>query len=215
MAEGGLLALVRHGQSTDNEHNLFSGWRDPDLTARGVAEARAAGVELARRSLVFERAFTSCLRRANRTLDLILGELAHADLPVVKDIALNERHYGELHGLNKDEARSTFGAERVHCWRKSYEGVPPGGESLAMTAARTMPFYETRMRPHLLAGERILVVAHGNSLRSIIKHLDGMSDTDIETANIATGEILLYEMRPNGAVGPRTSIKVAPQLAAP
>lgn len=201
----GLLVLVRHGQSTDNELNLYSGWRDPELTAHGEAEARRVGAGLAAQGLTFDAAFTSRLRRAQRTLELVLEEMRHPDLSVVADEALNERHYGELAGLNKEQSRSVFGSDQVHLWRKSYHAVPPGGESLAMTAARTLPFFEAHITPRLRRGERVLVVAHGNSLRSLVKLLDGLSDEAIITFNIATCEILTYGMDAGGNITKKVS----------
>lgn len=203
---GGVLVLVRHGQSTDNELNLFSGWRDPPLTTRGIKEASRAGQRLKARGFTFDIAFTSKLSRASRTLGLMLDEIEQTDLSIVSSEALNERDYGELSGLNKEGARSVWGSEQVHLWRKSYDAVPPGGESLAMTAARTMPFYRQAIDPRLRSGDHVLVVAHGNSLRSIVKHLDGLSDDEIVDANIATGETLLYEIDADGNVGRKTSI---------
>lgn len=204
----GVLVLVRHGQSTDNELNLYSGWRDPDLTARGEAEARQVGERLAAQGLTFSTAFTSRLRRAQRTLDLMLTQMRHPDLPIIADEALNERHYGALAGLNKEQSRAVFGSDQVHLWRKSYEAVPPGGESLAMTAARTVPFFEARILPRLRRGEHILVVAHGNSLRSVVKFLDKMSDEDLIAFNIATCEILTYAMDPAGDITRKQSARV-------
>lgn len=203
MSDDGLLALIRHGQSTDNELNLFSGWRDPDLTRQGLDEARAVGRKLASAHVVFDRAFVSTLRRAARTLALILDELGQHDVSLVRHAALNERDYGALSGLDKSQACSTFGTKQVHLWRKSYDAIPPGGESLAMTAARTIPLYETEILPRLRQGEHVLVVAHGNSLRSIVKSLDRLSDDDIERANIATGEILLYQVDTDGVASKR------------
>lgn len=205
----GLLVLVRHGQSTDNELNLYSGWRDPELTARGETEARQVGASLAAQGLRFDAAFTSRLRRARRTLDLMLAEMGHGDVPIVADDALNERHYGELAGLNKEQSRSVFGSDQVHLWRKSYHAVPPGGESLAMTAARTLPFFEARIAPRLRQGEAILVVAHGNSLRSVVKFLDEMSDDEIISFNIATCEILTYGMDAAGRITKKLSARVS------
>ena len=194
----GLLVLVRHGQSTDNELNLFSGWRDPPLTARGVEEAREAGRRLKELGLGFDVAFTSLLERARHTLTLMLVEMDQSGLPTIRSEALNERDYGDLSGLNKEEARSVWGSEQVHLWRKSYDAVPPGGESLAMTAARMLPFWQREIDPRVLRGERVLVVAHGNSLRSIVKHLDGLAGDDIVGVHIATSEILAYSMREDG-----------------
>lgn len=198
--------LVRHGQSTDNELNLFSGWRDPELTARGVEEARRAGLQLKDQDLRFDAAFTSRLRRAHRTLALMLDVIGQSDLPIVANEALNERHYGELSGLNKEQARSVWGSEQVYLWRKSYQAVPPGGESLAMTAARTIPFFQQKVFPRMMDGESVLVVAHGNSLRSVVMHLDGLSDGDVVGLHIATSETLVYGVGADGGIGRRASI---------
>lgn len=186
------LVLMRHGQSEDNERDLFSGWRDPALTARGIAEAQAAGRAMRAAGLRFDCAFTSGLRRAQATLALLLEELGQPDLPVEADIALNERDYGALAGLNKTEARARFGVEQVRSWRKSYEAVPPGGESLAMTAARVWPFFEGTIAPRLRDGARVLVVAHGNALRALLVRLDGIAPEAIEEVNIGTAEFLVY-----------------------
>jgi 2,3-bisphosphoglycerate-dependent phosphoglycerate mutase len=202
----GLLVLVRHGESTDNEANLFSGWRDPALTAKGVLEAQRAGQAL--KGVHFDAAFTSTLSRAQLSLDLMLVEMGRTDLPITRDAALNERDYGELSGLNKEGARAIWGSEQVHLWRKSYEAVPPGGESLAMTAARALPFCREVLDPRLKRGEHILVVAHGNSLRSIVKELDGLSDGDVETVHIATSQIITYVVGTDGKVAEKTSVLV-------
>ncbi|WP_158806717.1 2,3-bisphosphoglycerate-dependent phosphoglycerate mutase [Beijerinckia sp. L45] len=205
----GLLVLVRHGESTDNALNLFSGWRDPELTEKGVTEARNAGLALKAQGLVFDVAFTSTLSRAQRSLALMLGEMGRTDLPVIENSALNERDYGELSGLNKEGARAVWGSEQVHLWRKSYEAVPPGGESLAMTAARALPFCRKVIDPRLRRGEHVLVVAHGNSLRSIVKDLDGLSDDDVESVHIGTSQILTYAVDTDGRVVKKGSMLVA------
>jgi 2,3-bisphosphoglycerate-dependent phosphoglycerate mutase len=202
----GLLVLVRHGQSTDNEHNLFSGWRDPDLTSQGVAEARAAGFKLREEALRFDVAFTSVLTRARRSFELMRDALGQHDLAVHASAALNERDYGELSGLNKEEAREVWGSEQVHLWRKSYRAVPPAGESLAMTAERTVPFYRRDLEPRLKAGGHVLVVAHGNSLRSIVKYLDQLTDDDVVSVHIATSQILIYRIAEDGTVLSKRSI---------
>src|ERR1700747_3093756 len=170
-----LLVLVRHGQSEWNLKNLFTGWRDVDLTDAGVAEAVRAGRSLKAQGLRFDVAFTSVLIRAQRTLDLMLKELGQENLPVLRDQALNERDYGDLVGLNKDDARKKWGEEQVHKWRRSYDIAPPGGESLKDTGARVWPYYLHEMQPHVLRGETMLVAAHGNSLRALIMALEGMS----------------------------------------
>lgn len=189
-----LLVLVRHGQSEWNLKNLFTGWRDVDLSEQGVAEAKAAGQRLKAKGFTFDIAFTSALIRAQRTLDLILAELGQTNLPIVKDQALNERDYGDLVGLNKDDARKKWGEEQVHIWRRSYDVAPPGGESLKDTAARVLPYYIQEILPRVLRGERVLVAAHGNSLRALIKHLDGVSDQEIIGLNVPTGVPLVYEL---------------------
>ncbi|ACL57642.1 2,3-bisphosphoglycerate-dependent phosphoglycerate mutase [Methylobacterium nodulans] len=201
-----MLVLMRHGQSLDNEQDLFSGWRNPALTARGVAEAHAAGRKLKELGFSFNLAFTSKLRRAQHTLALMLEELGQPTLPVHADTALNERDYGALSGLNKTGARSLWGAEQVHLWRKSYDAVPPGGESLAMTAARVVPFYEREIAPCARAGKRVLVVAHGNSLRSLVMHLDGLDPEEIVGVNIATSEILIYCLNKRGHIASKTAM---------
>jgi 2,3-bisphosphoglycerate-dependent phosphoglycerate mutase len=188
-----VLVLMRHGQSEDNERDLFSGLRDPALTARGMEEARAAGRALRALGLRFDGAVTSRLRRAQDTLALLLCELGQSALPVQMDAALNERDYGALAGLNKTEARARFGGEQVRSWRKSHEAVPPGGESLAMTAARVWPFFETSIAPRLRGGDSLLVVAHGNSLRALLVHLDRIAPEAIEEVNIGTAVFLIYE----------------------
>lgn len=200
------LVLVRHGQSTDNEQNLFSGFRNPDLTERGVEEAKAAGRKLKDLGFRFDIAFTSKLDRAQRTLTLMLEQLDQSDLAILSDSALNERDYGELSGLNKAEARSQWSPEQVHLWRKSYDAVPPGGESLAMTAARTIPFYEQELAVRVQEGERVLVVAHGNSLRSIVMYLENMTPEALMDFNITTSEILIYNFSGPGAVIEKTSV---------
>lgn len=186
------LVLMRHGQSEDNERDLFSGLRDPALTARGIEEARAAGRSMMARGMRFERAFTSGLSRAQRTLALLLRELDQSELPVEADAALNERDYGALAGLNKSQSRARFGADQVRSWRKSYDAVPPGGESLAMTAARVWAYFERRIEPRLRDGGCVLVVAHGNSLRALLVRLDGITPESIEEVNIGTAEYLVY-----------------------
>jgi 2,3-bisphosphoglycerate-dependent phosphoglycerate mutase len=192
-----LLVLVRHGQSEWNLKNLFTGWRDVDLTEQGIKEAREAGRKLKAQGLSFDIAFTSALKRAQRTLDLVLEEMGLTNIPVVKDQALNERDYGDLSGLNKDDARKKWGEEQVHIWRRSYDVAPPGGESLKDTLARTLPYYVTEILPRVLRGERVLVTAHGNSLRALVKHLDGISDEAIAGLNIPTGIPLHYQLDEN------------------
>lgn len=196
----GTLALVRHGQSEWNLKNLFTGWRDPDLTEKGVEEAKAAGRKLKAHNVVFDIAYTSELGRAQRTLKLMLEELGQQDLETIRDEALNERDYGDLAGLNKDDARKKWGEEQVHIWRRSYDTPPPGGESLKDTMARTVPYFITRILPDVMDGKNVLVSAHGNSLRSICMMLDRLSREEVTGLEIGTGIPLVYTLNPNTTV---------------
>ena len=200
----GVLVLVRHGQSQWNEQNLFTGWRDPDLTEQGIAEARAAGHALKAafeaHGMSFDHGFTSELQRAQKTCALLLETQGQTDLPVTRNIALNERDYGDLSGLNKDDARAKWGEEQVHIWRRSYDTPPPGGESLKDTAERVLPYFQTEILPRVMAGENILVAAHGNSLRALVMVLDGLGEDEIINVNIATGVPYIYRLAANGAV---------------
>ncbi len=189
-----LLVLVRHGQSEWNLKNLFTGWRDVDLTEQGVTEARAAGRKLKAQGLTFDVAYTSALKRAQRTLDLMLEEMGQTGLPIVKDLALNERDYGDLSGLNKDDARKKWGEEQVHIWRRSYDIAPPGGESLKDTLARTLPYYVTEILPRVLRGERVLVAARGNSLCAVVMVLEKLSPEQILKREIGTGVPIIYKL---------------------
>ncbi len=191
---GGTLVLVRHGQSEWNLKNLFTGWRDPDLTPKGIDEAKAAGRALKAKGLHFDVAYTSELIRAQHTLALILSELGQSDLPVIKDVALNERDYGALSGLNKDDARAKWGEDQVHVWRRSYDVPPPEGESLKDTLARTLPYFVTDILPDVLAGQTVIVAAHGNSLRSIAKVLNRLDNEQILGFEIATGVPAIYQI---------------------
>ena len=195
-----LLVLVRHGQSDWNLKNLFTGWRDIDLTDKGVAEAREAGRKLKGQGLTFDVAFTSALIRAQRTLDLMLEELGQTKIPVFKDQALNERNYGDLVGLNKDDARKKWGEEQVHIWRRSYDVAPPGGESLRDTAARVLPYYIQEILPRVLRGERVLVSAHGNSLRALVMVLDRHTPESIIKLNLDTGVPMIYRLNADSTV---------------
>ena len=195
-----LLVLVRHGQSTWNLENLFTGWKDPDLTEKGVAEAKAAGARLKALGLTFDIAFTSALVRAQHTLSLILAELGQAELTTVRDQALNERDYGALTGLNKDDARKRWGEEQVHIWRRSFDIAPPDGESLKDTAERVLPYFESRILPVVLSGKRTLVAAHGNSLRALIMKLEGLSGDEIVKRELATGAPVIYRLAADGSV---------------
>ena len=195
-----LLVLVRHGQSDWNLKNLFTGWRDIDLTEKGIAEAREAGRKLKAQGIKFDVAFTSALIRAQRTLDLMLQEMAQTGIPVFKDQALNERDYGDLSGLNKDDARKKWGEEQVHIWRRSYDVAPPGGESLKDTLARTLPYYVTEILPRVLRGERVLVAAHGNSLRALVMVLEKLDKQSILKREIGTGVPIIYRLDADSTV---------------
>jgi 2,3-bisphosphoglycerate-dependent phosphoglycerate mutase len=194
------LVLVRHGQSEWNEKNLFTGWRDPDLTAKGVEEARAAGRALKAAQAEFDLGYTSNLQRAQKTCALLLEELHRGDLPVTRHEALNERDYGDLSGLNKDDAREKWGAEQVHIWRRSFDIPPPDGESLKDTAERVLPYFNAEIMPQIEAGKNILIAAHGNSLRALVMQLDGLTREEIIDVNIGTGEPYCYQLDANGAV---------------
>ena len=189
-----LLVLVRHGQSEWNLKNLFTGWKDPGLTEQGIAEAKSAGARLKGLGLSFDVAFTSVLSRAQETLTLMLDEIGQPRLETFRDAALNERDYGDLSGLNKDDARKRWGEEQVHIWRRSYDVAPPGGESLKDTAARVLPYYLEYILPRVMAGRRVLVSAHGNSLRALVMVLDHLDTKTILKLEIATGEPLLYRL---------------------
>lgn len=195
-----LLVLARHGQSDWNAKNLFTGWRDPDLTELGVEEARIAGKRLRARGFTFDVAFTSALTRAQRTCDLILEELGQTGLPVVRDAAINERDYGDLAGLNKDDARAKWGEHQVHLWRRSYDVSPPGGESLRDTVARVLPYYIREILPRVMRGERVLVAAHGNSLRALMMVLDGMTTEAVAGLELATGIPFVYRLAADTSV---------------
>jgi 2,3-bisphosphoglycerate-dependent phosphoglycerate mutase len=189
-----LLVMVRHGQSEWNLKNLFTGWRDVGLTEQGEAEAHAAGKKLKAKGLQFDVAYTSALKRAQHTLDIMLGELGQKGLPTIRDQALNERDYGELTGLNKDDARKKWGEDQVHVWRRSYDVAPPGGESLKDTLARSLPYYMKLIQPDVLNGKRVLVVAHGNSIRSLIMALEGLTPEQIVKRELATGVPVVYRL---------------------
>jgi 2,3-bisphosphoglycerate-dependent phosphoglycerate mutase len=201
-----LLVLVRHGQSEWNLKNLFTGWRDPGLTEKGVDEAHAAGKALKSAGLQFDVAYTSALSRAQETLRIMLDELGQAGLATIRDAALNERDYGELTGLNKDDARARWGEEQVHVWRRSFDVPPPGGESLKDTAARTLPYFHKEIMPRVKAGERVLVAAHGNSLRSIIMDLEGLSGEEIVARELATGAPIIYRLDADGRIAEKCDL---------
>jgi 2,3-bisphosphoglycerate-dependent phosphoglycerate mutase len=201
-----LLVLVRHGESEWNLKNLFTGWKDPDLTEKGIAEAKEAGRKLKAQGFTFDIAFTSVLVRAQHTLHLTLAELGQPGIPVRKDLALNERDYGDLSGLNKDDARKKWGEEQVHIWRRSYDVAPPGGESLKDTLARALPYYVKEILPCVLRGERTLVVAHGNSLRALIMVLEKLSSDGILKREIATGVPVIYRLNADSTVASKLDL---------
>ena len=201
-----LLVLVRHGQSEWNLKNLFTGWKDPGLTRQGIEEAEDAGRKLKAKGLQFDIAFTSVLKRAEHTLDLLLAELGQTQIPVKKNLALNERDYGDLSGLNKDDARKRWGEEQVHVWRRSYDVAPPGGESLKDTLARTLPYYVQEILPCVLRGERTLVSAHGNSLRALIMVLDKLTPEGIVKRELATGVPIIYRLNADATVASKLDL---------
>ena len=204
-----ILVLVRHGQSAWNLKNLFTGWRDVDLTNQGVAEAKAAGRKLLGQSFRFDVAFTSTLKRAQHTLDLMLSEMGQTNVPVFRDQALNERDYGDLTGQRKDEARDKWGEEQVHLWRRSYDVAPPGGESLRDTAARVLPYYIQEILPHVLRGEHTLVVGHGNSLRALVMVLERLGPEGIIHRELRTGIPVVYRLRADSTVETRLEMAAA------
>jgi len=201
-----ILVLVRHGQSEWNLKNLFTGWRDVDLSEQGVAEAHTAGRKLKAQGLYFGIAFTSVLMRAQRTLDIMLAELGQEDLPVLRDPALNERDYGDLVGLNKDDARKRWGEEQVHLWRRSYEVAPPRGESLRDTAARVLPYYIQEILPRVMRGEHTLVSAHGNSRRALVMVLDRHTPESITKLNLDTGVPMIYRLNADSTVAEKRDL---------
>jgi 2,3-bisphosphoglycerate-dependent phosphoglycerate mutase len=192
------LILLRHGQSQWNLENRFTGWVDVPLSPKGEDEARAAGQKLRGRRI--DKLYLSVLNRAIETARLALEAAGIATPPTERDAALNERMYGDLQGLNKAEAVQQFGEQQVKLWRRSYDIKPPGGESLADTAARVIPYWEGHILPDLRAGKNVLVVAHGNSLRALVMHLDGLTREQVLSLEIPTGAPLLYEFGPSGTV---------------
>ena len=193
------LILIRHGQSEWNALNQFTGWKDPDLTAKGIEEAHNAGRIINNLKINFDLVFTSALIRAQNTAEIILKEI-NQPLSTIKNQALNERNYGDLAGLNKDDARKRWGDEQVHIWRRSYDIPPPGGESLKDTGERVLSFFTKEILPHVCEGKNVLVAAHGNSLRSLIKFLDNISDEDIVKLEIPTGAPIHYVINEDGSV---------------
>ena len=200
------LILVRHGQSEWNAKNLFTGWKDPGLTDQGVSEAKNAGKLILEQKIEFDVMYTSMLSRAQKTGDIILGILNHKEIPIIKNEALNERHYGSLAGLNKDDARKKWGDEQVHIWRRSFDKPPPDGESLKDTADRVLPYFETEIMPKVISGSSILIAAHGNSLRALIMKLDSISPEDIVKLEIPTGAPIQYEFTIDGIVNKKTNL---------
>ena len=194
------LLLVRHGQSEWNEKNLFTGWEDPGLTKKGEDEAQNAGLLIKELGINFDHLFTSALIRAQLTGSIILNEIGQNEMPTTKNQALNERFYGDLQGLNKDECREKWGEEKVQMWRRSYEMGPPGGETLKETGERVIPYFKEEINPLILKGKNILIAAHGNSLRSLIKFLDNVSDEDIVKLEIPTGAPIRYIFNEDGNV---------------
>ena len=202
-----VLVLVRHGQSEWNLKNLFTGWRDVGLTEQGTKEAKSAGRKLAERGFKFDIAFTSVLSRAQVTCQHILDAVGQSDLETIKDQALNERDYGDLSGLNKDDARVKWGEEQVHVWRRSYDVSPPGGESLKDTGARVWPYYLHDMQSHVLKGGTVLVAAHGNSLRALIMALDGKSGEEIVKLELGTGVPVIYKLNADSTVASKEELE--------
>ena len=194
------LILVRHGQSQWNEKNIFTGWKNPDLTELGIKEAIKAGIALKKSGYKFDLMFTSVLLRAIRTGKLILEELDQKDLKVIENEALNERDYGDLSGLNKDEARKRWGSDQVHTWRRSFDTPPPQGESLKNTAERVLPYFSENILPLIRKNREIVVVAHGNSLRALVMHLDNLSPDEVVRLEIPTGMPICYQINNQGQV---------------
>ena len=216
------LVFIRHGQSLWNAQNLFTGWRDINLSEQGLAEATAAGRKLKEKGYEFDIAFTSVLTRAIKTCNIVLEESDQLWVPQIKSWRLNERHYGELQGLDKKQTADKYGDEQVHIWRRSYDTLPPmldessevsahndrryshlpknvipGGENLKVTLQRVVPIWEDQIAPAIISGKRVLVAAHGNSLRALVKHLEGISDEDIMKVKIPTGQQLVYKLDDN------------------
>ena len=203
MAADRLLVLTRHGQSAWNLSNLFTGWNDVDLTDQGIEQAKAAGRKLLGHNIRFDVAFTSNLKRAQHTLDIMLAEMGQSNVPVFKNVALNERNYGDLAGLSKEQAREKWGDEQVHLWRRSYDGAAPGGESLRDTAARVLPYYISEIQPRILRGEHVLIVAHNNSLRALVMVLDRLGPDGIIERELHTGIPIVYRLNEDSTVESR------------
>jgi 2,3-bisphosphoglycerate-dependent phosphoglycerate mutase len=204
--DGNVLVLVRHGESEWNRLNRFTGWKDVGLTEEGSAEAHRAGAMLKATGYRFGSAFTSTLKRAHNTLDIILDEIGQGKIPTLKAAALNERDYGELVGINKEEARKRWGADQVHIWQRSYDIAPPGGESLRDTALRVVPFFDKWILPELQKGKNVIVVAHGNSLRSLIMELDQLSPEEVMQVELPTASPLVYKLNADGSVAEKHAL---------
>ena len=210
-----MLVLIRHGESEWNRRNLFTGWHNPDLSEKGLIEAIVAARLLKGTGIHFDAAYTSVLKRAQRTLDIILSEIGQPDLEITCSQALNERHYGDLCGLNKDEARARWGEEQVQLWRRSYDVPPPGGESLQDTAERVIPYYREVIWPALESGKNVIVSAHGNSLRALIMEIEGLTADEILDRELATGAPIIYRLDGAGAVIERKDLLPRRSLEAP
>ena len=200
------LILVRHGQSEWNSKNLFTGWKNPGLTELGVKEAKDAGKLIADKGIFFDLMYTSMLTRAQKTGDLILQEMRHPEITIIKNEALNERNYGSLAGLNKDDARKKWGDDQVHIWRRSFDIPPPDGESLKDTAERVLPYFKSEIMPKVIEGSSILIAAHGNSLRSLIMELDSISSEEIVNLEIPTGAPIQYIFNEDGSVNKKIKL---------
>ncbi|EJF74835.1 2,3-bisphosphoglycerate-dependent phosphoglycerate mutase [Bartonella birtlesii] len=201
---GRTLVLIRHGQSEWNLKNLFTGWKDPDLTEKGCIEAIAAGKKLKEVGLKFDIAYTSALQRAQKTARHILAQMEQEDLELVKNPALNERNYGDLSGLNKDEVRQQWGEKQVQMWRRSYTVAPPNGESLRDTCARVLPYYLYHIQPHILRSQTVLVAAHGNSLRALMMALEGLNSEEIISQELATAIPIIYTFNSDSTISSKT-----------
>ena len=200
------LILVRHGQSEWNSKNLFTGWKNPGLTELGVKEAKDAGKLIADKGIFFDLMYTSMLTRAQKTGDLILQEMRHPEITIIKNEALNERNYGSLAGLNKDDARKKWGDDQVHIWRRSFDISPPDGESLKDTAKRVLPYFKSEIMPKVIEGSSILIAAHGNSLRSLIMELDSISSEEIVNLEIPTGAPIKYIFNEDGNINKKIKL---------
>ena len=194
----GQLIIVRHGESEWNRKNLFTGWKDPDITQKGKEEALSAGQKIKATKIAFDIAFTSALTRAQHTLTIILKEIGQENLTTIENKALNERDYGDLTGLNKDDARTRWGEDQVHIWRRSFDVPPPNGESLEMTAQRALPYFHENIMPKIIENQNVLISAHGNSLRSLIMDIESVPPNEIVKRELGTGVPLLYTFNENG-----------------